>query len=284
VVSEFIKYYGIDGNGTDSVLGTVTVNPEQRAPDVVRFDKSFGPVASVYKLKQVPDSLLARTVNPLSIIEDSYVGSFGWDGFDQNWGANGPLGQSDDFVVRQVRPFVAPVSGTYRFRVTSDDGSWLWVDGRLVVSNVGLHSATSSEGAVYLIAGTHTLSVKFFENMGEAYSAYAWMPPSAAGFASVPRPASAAHVGPHFGVGEQLLLAADDLGGSGLNLLRYWIDGGNEQQSLSGRIPISLSAGTHTVEYQAEDLEGNWSGRASVAFTVDPNLRIRRTFLPQISD
>src|SRR5512142_3554374 len=35
---------------------------------------------------------------------------------------------------------IVPVSGTYTFRTISDDGSWLYVHGREVVTNAGRHA------------------------------------------------------------------------------------------------------------------------------------------------
>ncbi len=269
LVNEFVKYYGLDGNGGDRTTASVTVSPERRAPEPIRLDNKYQAQASVYQMVATPDSLLARTNNPLSILEGNHVGAFNWDGSDQNWLSGGPVGQTDRFVVRQVRAFHAPTAGTYRFRVTSDDGAWLWIDGNEVARNEGLHPVSSAEGSVYLAAGLHTLAVKFFENGGEAYAGYAWMPPGAAGFITVPAPSGARYDGTRFGSGQQLVLATDDLGGSGVRTLRYWIDGGGEQQSASGRIPLSLAHGSHTITYQAEDNNGNKGFQRIVNITVD---------------
>jgi hypothetical protein len=269
LVNEFVKYYGADGNGGDRITASVTVSPERRAPEPIRLDNTYQSQASVYQMIAAPDSLLARTKSALSIVEGSNVGAFNWDGSEQNWLSGGPAGQTERFVVRQVRAFYAPTAGTYRFRITSDDGSWLWVDGREVTRNEGLHPASSVEGSVYLGAGLHTLAVKFFENAGEAYAGYAWMPPGAAAFTTIPAPSGARYDGTRFSSGQQLVLATDDLGGSGVRTLRYWIDGGGEQQSTSGLIPLSLGHGSHTIAYQAEDNNGNKGFQRMVNITVD---------------
>jgi hypothetical protein len=260
------------------------VIPERRAPEVSTFDQDILPQASVYQMNSVPDSLLARTANPLSIIEGGYVGSFGWLGSDQNWGVGGPAGRSDQFIVRQVRPFYAPVAGTYTFRVTNDDGAWLWVNGNEVVKNVGLHPTTSVEGSVYLGVGLHTLAVKFFENSGGAYAGYAWRAPGDDNFSLVPQPPTAERLVTRFNLGQQVVVAADDMGGTGLRELALWING-SQQSSSTRPISLSLGSGLHTVEYQGFDKSdgaGNASGRVSVRYQVDPNLRVRRSFVPQI--
>jgi len=58
-------------------------------------------------------------------------------------------------------------SGSYRFITTSDDGSWLYVDGRLIVDNGGRHGAHSSAGTIHLERGVHAIFVKYFQDGGD---------------------------------------------------------------------------------------------------------------------
>ena len=58
-------------------------------------------------------------------------------------------------------------SGTYRFRLTSDDGSILIIDGRKVIDNDGGHPPRSAEGSIDLQAGVHEIRVQYFQ--GPAY-------------------------------------------------------------------------------------------------------------------
>ncbi len=251
VVNEDTARYGTDGTGTPAKL-SLTVLPENAAPATALLDQSLNALATVYKLKPTPVSLLSRTTSPLSIAEDVYVGTFAWDGREQTWAAAGPVNQTDRFVVRQTRAFFAPTAGTYRFRLVSDDGSWLWIDGKLVASNPGTHATAAAEGAVTLNAGLHTLAVKAFEHTGPAQLGYSWMPPGAQTFATIPAAVSMTQ-GSALNIG----LAADDLGGSGVKVLRYRVDNGAEQQSTTGVAMITTGGGTHTVSYQAEDMNGN---------------------------
>jgi hypothetical protein len=74
----------------------------------------------------------------------------------------------DGFALRQ-RAFVnVPLSGTWEFFVTSDDGSKLFVDGDLVVSNDFVHGAIEAQGSKYLTAGRHELELQYFERFGAA--------------------------------------------------------------------------------------------------------------------
>ena len=61
-----------------------------------------------------------------------------------------------------------PEKGVYRFYTFSDDGSVLYIDGKLVVDNDGGHSARRSEGKIALEKGLHELRVLYFEDyMGQ---------------------------------------------------------------------------------------------------------------------
>ncbi|HOC26339.1 MAG TPA: PA14 domain-containing protein, partial [bacterium] len=57
--------------------------------------------------------------------------------------------------------------GLYTFFTRSDDGSRLWIDGRLVVDNDGLHGAREAQGKIELAPGRHALRVGFLEKGGQ---------------------------------------------------------------------------------------------------------------------
>jgi len=59
-----------------------------------------------------------------------------------------------------------PTDGEYRFKLTSDDGSRLIIDGNTIVDNDGIHGMNSVEKAVSMTAGTHKVRVEFFEYQG----------------------------------------------------------------------------------------------------------------------
>ncbi|HWF83715.1 MAG TPA: PA14 domain-containing protein [Vicinamibacterales bacterium] len=65
-------------------------------------------------------------------------------------------------------------SGTYTFATTSDDGSWLYIDGHLIVDNGGHHGARTSDGALHLDRGVHSIFVKYFQDGGDLRFALLW--------------------------------------------------------------------------------------------------------------
>ena len=58
-----------------------------------------------------------------------------------------------------------PADGDYTFRLTSDDGSIMYLDGEKIISHDGQHGMTdASSGGITLTAGFHSFQVDYFEN------------------------------------------------------------------------------------------------------------------------
>ncbi len=58
------------------------------------------------------------------------------------------------------------INGNYTFYTTSDAGSRLTIDGKLVVDNDGLHSPIEKSGDICLDEGYHDIKVEYFEKTG----------------------------------------------------------------------------------------------------------------------
>ncbi|HEX8832383.1 MAG TPA: PA14 domain-containing protein, partial [Longimicrobium sp.] len=67
------------------------------------------------------------------------------------------------FAIRYRGAIVLPHAGAYRFRLTSDDGSRLLVDGRQVIDNDGVHGDQTAEGTAQLAEGVHAVEVQYFQ-------------------------------------------------------------------------------------------------------------------------
>jgi hypothetical protein len=112
-----------------------------RTPDVVRTDAQIA---------------YARTTRP-------------WAGLNSRF--------ADTFVSQHAGFLRVTRSGTYTFYLNSGDGSRLWIDGRLIVNNNGLHGMQERSATVALAAGYHSLRVVFFENTGDAGLILSWAGP-----------------------------------------------------------------------------------------------------------
>jgi len=83
----------------------------------------------------------------------------------------------DHFYIRWTGKLRTPKDGNYTFFLESDDGSRLFIDGKQVVDNGGLHAMEEKSGEVELKAGEHELKVEFFENEVDAGCKFSWQSP-----------------------------------------------------------------------------------------------------------
>lgn len=97
--------------------------------------------------------------------------------FESTDEAFGESGLSEHFYVRWVGLLRVPKDGTYTFYTESDDGSRLWIDGKLVVDNGGLHGMEERSGDIALKAGDREIKLEFFENEGSAGCKLSWEGP-----------------------------------------------------------------------------------------------------------
>jgi len=93
-----------------------------------------------------------------------------------NWGngspAPGTIG-ADQFSVRWTRSLnLAP--GTYRFRMTVDDGGRLWVNRTLLIDAWRDQAPTTYTGDIYLPGGSIPVRMEFYENAGGAVAQLSW--------------------------------------------------------------------------------------------------------------
>ena len=75
-------------------------------------------------------------------------------------------GAKDNFIV-QLHGFLhAPLTGTYRLHLTSDDGGRVSIGERMVVDNDGIHPESERTGSIELKAGIHPIRIDYFEATG----------------------------------------------------------------------------------------------------------------------
>ncbi len=77
-----------------------------------------------------------------------------------------PDHRPDHFGFRFSATMAILEAGSYRFFVTSDDGSRLWIDDELVVANDGFHPMQERSGQIDLGAGAYRFVVESFERDG----------------------------------------------------------------------------------------------------------------------
>ncbi|MFC5291157.1 ricin-type beta-trefoil lectin domain protein [Actinokineospora guangxiensis] len=113
-----------------------------------------------------------------------------------NWTTAQDFGFTDYFAAQVIANITVPTTGTYNFRLTSDDGSRLRVGNTVVIDHDGLHGADPPKtGSVQLTAGMHALRIDHFENGGDQRITLDWQPPGASGYTLVPTSALSTDAG-----------------------------------------------------------------------------------------
>jgi mono/diheme cytochrome c family protein len=80
----------------------------------------------------------------------------------------GSSSQASNYGMRFEGYFKADAAGEYTFTLNSDDGSVMFIDGKKVVDNDGIHPPQSKSGSVELTKGVHKIVVDFFQGGGGA--------------------------------------------------------------------------------------------------------------------
>ena len=99
----------------------------------------------------------------------------------QRWNGRPP----EAFSVRWTGFLTVGRPGLYTFTTTSDDGSQLLVDNRLVVDNGGMHSLATRSGSVRLDRGPHTVQLRYVQFGAASVLDWSWSRDEGA-YAAVP--------------------------------------------------------------------------------------------------
>lgn len=116
---------------------------------------------SMSKYKRVP-TLRGRPVKDEDTNKKSQVWYRNTGGKWSGWR------RGDNFAGRWTTTMNVLKGGAYEFRLSSDDGSKLYIDGSYVLDNDGLHGMRTKKTTQTLEAGEHTLQLYFFEKGGHA--------------------------------------------------------------------------------------------------------------------
>jgi alpha-L-fucosidase len=74
--------------------------------------------------------------------------------------------QLEHFGLRVTGYIQVPDDGVYRFELSSDDGSKLNVDGKLLIDDDGAHSMTTKAASIALAKGLHSIEIGYFNKTG----------------------------------------------------------------------------------------------------------------------
>ena len=103
---------------------------------------------------------------------------------DMNWKDSSPvagLGE-DNFSARWTSDIRPTASGRYHLGLSSDDGSRLKIDGKVVIDNWGDHGEEQKDAQIELTAGqTYRFEVEFYDAGGGAMVKLGWVRPDSRG-------------------------------------------------------------------------------------------------------
>lgn len=100
------------------------------------------------------------TMRPLATL---YTKSLNVPNQDFSQGFPGLPNLKEWFAIDYQGTFGISKPGQYRFQLTSDDGSKLYIDDVQIINNDGIHSARTMEGAVQLKRGSHQIRISYFQ-------------------------------------------------------------------------------------------------------------------------
>lgn len=69
----------------------------------------------------------------------------------------------ENFAIRFRAGLKIDTPGIYTFTLSSDDGSQLHINGKLVIDNDGIHATVSKQGSIKLDMGIHPVEIHYFQ-------------------------------------------------------------------------------------------------------------------------
>lgn len=190
----------------------------------------------------------------------------------------------DRFALRAEGFLQLPVSGSWRFRLASDAGARLAIDGKSLIDDPKAHAVRTKEASASLSAGYHLVRLDYYETTGAERLTLEWKAPGSSAWELVPRPALSHHpenVPPEVTLavpvgelveGDEILLVASaaDIDGE-VRSVRFF-DNGVEIAAFAAPAAtnrVMLAGGGHVFAAVAED-DGGGAVTATVAVAVRP--------------
>jgi hypothetical protein len=109
------------------------------------------------------DSIGAVYSNSLNVPDQYFAGNY----YDPT--------SSPTFGINYQGTFWVVEPGVYAFQLTSDDGSKLFIDDRLIIVDDGIHSAQTLTGEADLTAGRHAIRVAYYQGYPTNVALVLWV-------------------------------------------------------------------------------------------------------------
>lgn len=136
------------GQGSENPFGTTTSDSTSLKGDIYYLPEGTSSLPDFSSLTPV-GSIYTRV---LDVPQRSFDSGF-----------PGVTDRFEWFAIRYTGQFNVDTEGDYAFRLVSDDGSRLIIDGETVIDNDGQHQSTSVLGSKYLARGQHQIEVDYYQ-------------------------------------------------------------------------------------------------------------------------
>ena len=162
-------------NMTHYIMG---LDKEQFAQQPVDSTDLRGLAVTAWKLEQTPNKLPAPPEGlPMLSVSAPMVHFTGGDFPEQ---------LDNNFLAHLTGILKVEYTNNYVFRLVSDDGAKLYMDGRLIIDNDGLHGPDPKDGELEMQAGHHEIKIEYFQGTGGKYLSLQWAPHGSGKFEPVP--------------------------------------------------------------------------------------------------
>jgi hypothetical protein len=157
--SDWTTNYIWNGNTSSFSVGTTSAPPPNPTPTTCNDFVQNGFKGCYFNSSNLANFVLARN--------DAAIN------FD--WGSGSPDASvnADNFSAQWQGTFSFN-SGTYNFTATTDDGMRVWVDNNLVLDKWIDQPTTTYNFSLPMTAGNHNITVKYYENTGNAVAKVSW--------------------------------------------------------------------------------------------------------------
>lgn len=125
--------------------------------------------------KTLPPYSLPEYFEPDSLIGIIYTDQLNIPPTNFRDGFPGVTNRSTWFAIDYSGTFKIGEASHYRFKVKSDDGSRLFIDGEEIIDNDGMHGPKEKEGSVFLEVGNHDIRIKYFQGFPHLLCLQLWV-------------------------------------------------------------------------------------------------------------
>jgi PA14 domain len=150
------------------VVLLVAISLAQEKPEYVfgtTVVSSVGLEGRLYLLK--PDTEFLPSLQRRKPIGTLYTTTLNIPARSFTSGFPGVTDRFEWFAIEYTGKFWVSNEGEYGFNLLSDDGSKLWIDGKEVIDNDGIHPPREEAASAILSRGSHTLRLAYFQGPRE---------------------------------------------------------------------------------------------------------------------